>query len=1188
MIVQLLRGIIFIQTNQTLMLNCRVCQLRLRAALLLFALTIISQVSLAQGRPADRKVTLHLKNVTLKEIFQKITQQTGLYFNGSDDDLDRNSKQTIDVDNEPVNTVLAKILGGKGVSWLIEDKSIVISRSKDSSDKKSTQTSSPSTPAITGIVKARNGSPLPGASIAIKNGKKSAIADTDGKFILEGVSTPTVLVITNVGFDRVEMPVLDNRTIEISLNEQVNELTAAEVVSTGYQFVPKERSTGSFAQVNNELFNKRVSPDVLSRLEGNVPGLLFNKTTAGSTTGSDISIRGHSTLFANDQPLIVLDNFPYDGNINNINPNDIQSITVLKDAAASSIWGVRSGNGVIVITTKKGRQNLPLSVEVNANVTTGNKPNLYYDPRFLASTEFIPVEKQLFNLGYYDSQIGDPVQVLSPVVSLLNQARNGEITMTQADAQINALTGIDLRGDISKYLYRKSTTQQYAINLRGGSQNADYYLSLGYDRDLLNKVGNDRNRITINSTLNFYPVKNLQFSLGVISTFAKENINNTAAELNAGVGKPLYPYAQLSGADGAHLAVARDYASSFTDNPGPGLLDWKYRPLDELNFADNSVNVTDTRVSAAFKYTFFPCLNLEAKYQFQKSSSITENYYSKQTYYARDLYNQYTDAANDIHPVPLGGILQSNNQYINSHRGRIQLNYNQTVGKGVFAALAGAEINAATTKSNANTSYGYDKESETFSNVDFVNFYLRTPYGYASQIPNNISFGRLNDRYLSYFANGSYTYDSKYTISGSARIDKSNIFGVRTNEKSVPLYSGGLSWQFSNESFYHFSAIPYGKLRMTYGYSGNVDRSVAAVTTIQQLTNSYYTNITYAQIANAGNPRLRWERVRMINFGLDLGTRNNILNANIDFYIKKGIDLISNSPLAPSTGIPSFRGNTASTSGKGWDINLTIKPVTITNFNWTSNFLFSYALDKVTQYNETFTANTFLQYGAGDGGTIYPLIGKPLFAIYSYQSAGLNPQNGNPRGYVKGSPSEDYNAILTSTNIDSVQFHGSARPTTFGSFRNTFAYKSWSLSINIIYKLNYYFRRSSVSYTDLLNWKGHKDFVNRWQKPGDENFTDVPSLVLPPDLDPNRDNFYLLTDKLVEKGDHIRLQDINLTYTFTKSQLPKLPFKSLQLYACANNVGIIWKANKQGLDPDTYAGGLPLPRTYSFGVRANF
>ncbi len=1048
------------------------------------------------------------------------------------------------------------------------------------------------------VYSATDNKPLPGATIVNEKFNTKAGADKNGRFHIQSADTSGTLRISFVGYKPAMVRFNKNNLdqIEVYLNQDASMLSEV-VVSTGYQTLPKERATGSFVQVDNDLVDRRTSPDVLSRLDGVVSGLLFNRNTEiGQAGQSDISIRGVSTLFANNQPLIVVDGFPYNGDLNNLNPNDVQSITVLKDAAAASIWGTRSGNGVIVITTKKGKRNQPLSVELNANVTVADKPNLYYNPNFLPSSTFIDIEEQLYKAGAYNGDLSSGYRAVSPVVQILANQKAGLISSTDATSQINAFRNSDVRNDLSKYFYQHAANQQYSLGLKGGNDQSDYYFSLGEDHDLASQVGNSNNRLTLSSYYNFTPVKNLTVNIGYNLVQTNALNNSPVASIITTSKNAIYPYAQLVDAKGNGLPIVHDYSLNYINNTGSGkFLDWNYNPLQELQNADNTTRSLDNRLNFGVNYKFLKHFSVDVKYEYEYGTGNAENDYNLSTYYARNLINRYSEidgSGNLITPIPVGGILQSSENTLNAQQGRAQLNFNDSWNsKNEINAIAGYEISQTINQSNANTAYGFDKDSEiSNANIDYLTNYPLNPSG-SGTIPTSLGFTKATNNFVSYFSNAAYTYDNKYTFSLSGRIDKSNLFGVNTNQKAVPLFSTGLAWSLSKESFYHLGWLPELKLRATYGYTGNINTSATAVTTLRQFPanfNPYPNGNPYDFIANPGNPELRWEKDRMINLGVDYGLKDQVLSGSFEYYFKKGTDLFGNSPLAPSTGLTTFFGNTADIKGQGFDLVLNSINIHTTNFSWTTNFLLSHALDVITQYNTEINSSSFIQLS--NASTISPLAGKALYGIYSYRWAGLTHDTGDPQGYLNGKVSTDYADIISQSSINDMVYNGPARPTYFGSFRNNFAYKNLTLSVNISYELNYYFRRDSYT-SSSLPWLGNIDYFKRWQKPGDEANTNVPSFQLPP-YTTDRDAFYQYSSVLVDNGDNIRLKDIRLSYELDKSKIKGLPFSHISIYGYADNIGILWRANKDHLDPDLVVGSslssYPIPRTYAIGVKANF
>ncbi len=558
-----------------------------------------------------------------------------------------------------------------------------------------------------------------------------------------------------------------------------------------------------------------------------------------------------------------------------------------------------------------------------------------------------------------------------------------------------------------------------------------------------------------------------------------------------------------------------------------------------------------------------------------------------ETFFTRDLINQYTqiNGSTLTTPIPYGGILDRVNTTYQAHNIRAQADYTHSWNnRHRFNAFGGAELRSLTTEEIFARQYGYDPDRQISTPVNY-----NIPYKiyYNPSLELKIPYFDKNrtkiDRYLSYFVNAAYTFHQRYIFSASARKDESNIFGVKTNQKGVPLWSAGLSWEINKERFFkNADWLPYLRLRLTHGYNGNVDRTVSAFTSaIIQGQNSY--GATSASIENPPNPALRWEKVRMSNIGIDFRSQKDIISGSLEYYQRKAEDLIGNSPLDPTTGVANFRGNTANMKGRGIDITLHTQNINKKDWKWYSTILFSYTKDEITEYKVQ-------QNGIGvyiNKDFINPLKGNPVYSIYSLRWMGLDPVNGDPQGWLTNQISKDYGAIRNSTDLNNLLYNGPANPTLFGSVRNTIAWKQWQLAFNITWKAGYYFRRSSMSYYDLFrfNGQGHADYGQRWQKPGDETNTNVPSMLYP--ANNSRDLFYQYSSILVEKGDHVRLQDIRLSYDLNQEVLKKGPIQAVQFYVYANNIGILWKANNAGIDPD-YISGYPAPRTIAAGLKIDF
>ncbi|WP_342647381.1 SusC/RagA family TonB-linked outer membrane protein [Mucilaginibacter sp. CSA2-8R] len=1035
---------------------------------------------------------------------------------------------------------------------------------------------------------------LTGATIKVLPTGAGTVTNNAGAFMINAPLSSRLL-IRYLGFKPLEYIVGSGQDHNLIFLLQPDPAQLKEVViSTGYQELPKERATGSFVQVDQPLLNRSVSTSVIDRLADVVPGLTFNKVGNKVSEQTAISIRGQSTLFAQTSPLIILDNYPYDGDINNINPNDVEGVTILKDAAAASIWGARAGNGVIVITTKKGRYNQATNVSFNSNVTVGQRPDAFYSP-VMSVSDFIETEKTLFSKGYYNNQERNANKIaLTPVVELLIAKRDGKMSAVQTDAAIEALRSKDVRKNYERYLYQPSINQQYSLSINGGSAGQKFYLSAGYDHNRNSTVGNGYERMTLDANHSYLLAnKKLTINSSLFISYSNTPQNGLAlSALNYATGKLLYPYASLADEQGNGLAVTHTYRDAFLRSANAnGLLDWQYKPLEELSVADQRTGLQNIRTNINLKYNLATGLSAQLLYQFDQLNSNYRNLQSVASWYTRDQINRLSILNSDgsiTRPVPLGGILDIRHSTTNSHNLRFQTDYYRNwTSAHQLNLLAGAEVRDIHAAGSSYRYYGYDNEHASSQPVDYISTFTSfvNPASRSNKIQNNDALTDLTDRFVSYYANGSYTYQQRYILTGSIRLDQSNLFGVSANQKGTPLYSAGLSWNISDEPFYKVNWLPSLRLRFTYGSNGNVDRTLSAYTTAfyYNASNSYL-NLPYAVIANPPNPELRWERVNIANLGLDFEALNARITGMVEYYTKAGKDLIGNAPLAPQTGVAQFKGNTANTQGKGVDLTLTAKNLNGA-FKWHTTYLFTWSKDIVSKYLLGST-NTSRDYLSGLYSTM-PTEGKPLYGVYSYPWAGLDPATGDPQGYLNGVVSKDYGGIIAASTKDNITYHGSARPVTYGALRNTFSLGNFSVSANITYRLGYFVRLSSIQYATVLSGLGgHGDYSDRWQRPGDEQRTQIPSM--PSVINTNRDNFYTYSSALVAKGDHIRLQDITASYELTRKHWRKLPFKTLRIYGYANNLGILWKAMKGDLDPDAVNGDtLPLPKTIALGLKAD-
>lgn len=1042
---------------------------------------------------------------------------------------------------------------------------------------------------VTGtVISGTDVKPLAGVTIKILNKKATVYTDDNGFFSLLLSTETDTLEISHIGYRSNKIAVLSiaNKSLLVKLIPREQVLEEIKVVSSGYQKLPKERATGSFSYIGQKTFNQQVGTTVLSRLEAVANGVFSDRSTMDGNGG--LVVRGLSTIRGPKEALIVLDNFPYEGNLDNLNPNDIENITVLKDAAATSIWGARAGNGVIVITTKTGKFNQPLTIDFNLNSTIISKPDLNYI-RQISSADFIGVEEFLYGNGKYEDQINSASKPgLTPLIELLIRKDKGQLSEEAYNLAKANLRLIDSRNQYSKYIYKQGLNQQYALALKGGSTNHTWNIATGYD-DNSSTLDEKYNRVNLRFQNTLRPIRNLELAAGIFYTQSKSSSGRPAyGEIRS--GSDLYPYARFADEQGNPLSIMKNRRVGYLDTLGNGrLMDWKYYPLEDYKNVINTLSTNDIVLNAGVNYRLINGLSADVKYQYERQQTKGRNLSNINSYFARNLVNTYTqiDADNLVsYKVPKGGILDLSDNLLQTHNLRGQLNYNGQWGNHQVSAIAGGELRNSRTTSDQSRTYGYDDQLLNYGNVDYLTPFPEIIGGNLSYITDQRNLEENVNRFVSAYANASYTYNGKYTVSMSVRSDASNLFGLRTNARWNPLWSAGGSWELSKEGFYNLNSIPYLRLRTTYGVSGNVDPAMSAVTTIVYRGNSVYTPSPYARFSNFSNPDLTWEKSAMLNLGLDFRLGGDRISGSLEYFNKRGTNLFGEALLDYTGGAgSSIVKNAAGTKGYGFDIELNSINLKRGDFSWTSNWNAGFYKDKVTQYYlAEQNANQFVNANPVISG----VAGKPVFAIYSYKWAGLDPLNGNPRGYLNGVVSDDYSLLTGSTaKLEDLVYHGSALPVFYGSLGNTFTYKGLSLTVRLTYKLGYYFRKPSVDYTNLFEQNnGHSDYALRWQRPGDELRTDVPSMVYPNNS--SRDNFYAGSEVLVERGDHIRLQYVNLSYELDREKVRFLPFKSMSVYINGANLGLIWTANKDHIDPDYQGQNILKPsRNFSLGIRAN-
>ena len=1218
------------------------CMVRfLRVMKLIVVLMTVAFLQIGFAAEAQ-KITLSEKNAPLSKIFKDIRLQSNYDFFGDLELLQKAKPVTINVKDATIDDVLEICFAGQNLTYTIQNKIVVFKEKKIL--LKSTGELSQDSLIFKGRVVDETGLPMSGATIRTKGSKKVTKTVSDGSFSILAHKKGAI-EISFIGYVTKEISLSGlnpESNISIVLNPGQNQLGEVSVVSTGYQDMPKERATGTFEIISKEQLQHSNNPNLIKRLEGITASMDFGNPISGNSNLSsngvkkspivNLTIRGKNTLAApgvgadkslnSGQILVIIDGLPSPYTIDEINPDDVESINILKDAAAASIWGSRASNGVIVIKTKKGSYNKPVNISFNTNLNLSNKIDLFYK-KFMSTSDFVDAQVQKYN-SRYSFPVEDPTDLfqpqtyLSPVEEIINDQRLGTLTEEQAKAKLDDLRDNDVRRDLNKYFLRKSLVQNYSLAVDGGSEKYAYRLSGGFSNTRNNTVPNSGSRFNLNYNASVRPIK--QLSLQAIIAYNDSKTTDQAGA-NRLVGNSINtgfnPYAVLADDQGNPLVVPRTYRPKYlqllADHYGDKILDMGFKPLQDMNEGYYKTTTKNINLNLNANYQINPIFAANLTYGYTYGQNEEIELKGVNSYYTREIINIFTTREDYLDPyttlptplkklIPLGGIYTPTFVKYNTQTLRGLLSVDKTWNeKHQLNAFAAVDVNQYYELRQFQQFYGYDEKTLKVNNslpfgIEF-NRLINDPI-------NGLSSGTLpfipaaiqdfKTRALSFSSNAAYTYDRRYTISASIRRDLSSISGPSTNRSAKPYLSYGALWNLGNEKFYALDWLPILQLRATYGTNGNINPVNPSRPIITNLPAATFGGnlLPYATTSFVSNSELRPEKSSMLNLGLNFGMKNNRLSGSVDYFIRNTKDLITDGVLDPTTGYSLASYNSANLRSWGADVILNSINLQTGKFSWTSNLTFSYNRVKILKLlsaNNIATASQFLGFDNVQGYDIN--------RIAAYRWAGLDPQTGDPRGYDadenilsvsgKSDPAEVAKLLkIQSVPITSMHYFGSAVPVYFGALRNTFSYAGFSLTTAFQYKLGYYFRKNSsdlIRYNALFsdNTIGAAEYANRWMKPGDENITNVPSFTLPTSLE--RDNFYRFSEINVLKGDHIRFQEINISYAFRKTNFF---IKNPRIYVNVNNLGIVWRANKAGIDPDV--NDYPMPRTYGLGLSANF
>ena len=1177
---------------------------------------------------SSQKVVLDVQNATLNVALNQLKNQTGVRLLFDESKAAQVSCADCRLVNVELQTALDRLL--EGTDWGYEEVEGVYV-------VKQLPPMAQAVP-VKGKVVDENGEPLPGVSVVLKGTTTGVATDINGEFTLL-IPNPegAVLVFSFVGMKTVELPIVTDRPMNVTLETDTEQMD--EVVVTGYQTISRERATGAYAIIDTKMLEQKPTANLSEALNGLVPGLAVQS----SSVDGDLRfiIRGQGTLQtdqADRDPLIVVDGFPISGYsdsndpFNTINPNDVESVTVLKDAAATSIYGARAANGVIVITTKKGKEGNKLDITADAYWSVSSHPNLEHLFNMASAESQFRYEELMHSYIPIDlTGISDPYtlptaqrQYLSaPYAMLWERDGRGNMTQEEYDSRKQELIDIANRklwkDDLQEYIFRRMVSQQYNVALRGATERLNYAFSASFDDEKSYLQGNSSQRVLLNLSSSVKLTKNLVFNLAINTTFEKDKNNGTSI---SEISSWLSPWTRLVDDEGnfVHIPTSSTIYEPILESlyAGKTPADWTYNPVVDREHTDNYSKTMNYRVQGGFNYATSWGLNLSAKGQYEQRHYTSHSSDDSESFRVRDNYNTYSTLNEEsglyVSYFPAGGIFTDGGDNYESYNLRGQVDYNGTFGVHAVSALVGSEIISSEIETIPTvTRYGFNEYTNSvLTTPDYVTRYDNI-FGQSERLPFS-SLGTLStkkDRFFSVYVNASYTYDDRYSLTASFRTDASNFQAESQRDKFSPFWSVGASWVASNEDFLsQTSWINQLKLRASYGIAGVAagKSGTSSVTTLQVWPGDIVLtgNEPYNTIAARGNSTLTWEKSRTLNIGVDAALWEGKLSGSIDFYNKYSYDVLSEATVPViSQGTSSATFNNAAILNRGVEFSLSTDMPVAGDLRWNGTLNFSYNKNVVKEF---YLETAFYAFGNSYAE------GYPVDLINVLKPAGYTPEGfvilqgkDGAQEISKDRETTHYNEYILRNEGQTIEtnnwvyYLGTSTPKSNLSFLNAFTWKGLTFSLMLTGRFGYYVNKQDlfsnasageVSYPKQLEDafrvydEGYANQMEFSVIPlyNDENF-DIYQAGYGYDLTTSASRHYV-TNYI--KGDHIRLNEMYLGYELPRRWMDTQGvFSRVNVYARVTNLSLTWSANGK-IDPDYPVGSLKAMPTFMFGLNLGF
>lgn len=1081
---------------------------------------------------------------------------------------------------------------------------------------------------IKGKIIAEDGSPLPGASIYIDKstiGEKSGaegmvtnynlgtIADVDGDFSLSVPRNITHLTCAFIGFETQQIDIRNKSSMTITMKESGSALNA--VVVTGYQKIEKRKLTSAISTVKAEDILQAGVSSIDMMLNGQIAGVSTTAVSGAPGAPAKIRIRGTASMNGTQDPLWVLDGMPLEGtnlpdmsntdvdqlfssSIAGINPADIEDITILKDAAATAIYGARAANGVILITTKRGKEGRPV-VQFNSKLSFASRPNMN-KLNLMNSSEKLDMELQLAKYSDLDSYSAitknGAVGRLFEQYGLWDQYREGGLESLPSNVQGQIANLRNVNTDWGKELYRTSVNQDYSLSINGGTDRASYYFSTGYYNELGTTIGTSLRRLNFTLKGDYKLLDNLSFG---VSMFANERKQGSYLTNTGSVTNP----SRYSRTANPYLAIYDDNGDYIYDPDIPlytgNTID--YNIIEERNNTSNGLKVRSLNTVFNVDWTILPQLKFRTQLGLQRDNENAQQYGAKTSYFARR--ERIMSKVDGSYFIPEGGVIKNTDNTSSLWNLKSVLEYNTSfANKHELDIMVGNELRRTKTESIFSAGYGFDKETLTTEPVIFPE------PSYAKIFPLFRKTFEEN-AYASFLGTLGYTFDRKYTFFGSIRIDGSDLFGADPKYKYLPLWAASGSWRMKEESFLKdVNWINNLQLHLSYGLQGNIDKNTSKYIIGEHKTTTLLPGQTEPTIvpSNLPNDRLRWEKTATWNVGLNLALFNNRISLTTDAYHRKSTDLIGVKAVPLENGMSTVTINWAAMTNKGIEFNLMTRNVSTTNFKWTTTINIAKNINRVDDIHVP-------------SNQVTPsLKGHSVNSLFAFKTAGLD-----EKGYVlfqKGDKKvsateffglEDpsgwglYQSTLSNEQIrDSYTYMGSTDPKITGGFINNFEIGRFMVNISCGFNLGQWVK--TEPFYDIIEMDrglNRSKLMSKVWSPDNTSGT-YPRMIGPNTEDGSRmgdymafntgyvlaNNVFRDLDIWYKKINYMRVNSIRLGYDVPKKLLAKSGISSLKLNIETRNPFVIASNYDGYFDPETFGNiyAQPMSRSVTVGLNVIF